>query len=368
MRELIAHALRTGLAYVDDVRTGEAPGRPLAGRLGWEADSRRRVSGREEVSRGCSRNPARLCADGSDSEGRRSAVARRIDSARAGTQIGSTVDVGCAANRSRYGATCVVRRGNPDREERAGKTPRYTVQRTIHCEDRRQRLTALRLWKVIGEHLGDDDIDGIDGSGPDGGGSPIGDGGPGIDDPDSGGSASPDRPLDLVDLLAMGPDGRSDDIQSTVSKHVQSLTSPAISEEFQVGSYYDADGHKAVAQPMSPAQGCSVWPRLAPSHLRRKRDARSELARKYIGKSVPPLYIQASVAEIRCKTRRRCQHNPLIFLHIRFRAQYRLTAQVRRRCLPASPSRHPALLWHDRSSSARLGCSTSTDCGCRAVR
>lgn len=35
VRELIAHALRTGLAYVDDVRTGEAPMFPLANRLGW---------------------------------------------------------------------------------------------------------------------------------------------------------------------------------------------------------------------------------------------------------------------------------------------------------------------------------------------
>ena len=181
-------------------------------------------------------------------------------------------------------------------------------------------MTALRLWKVIGEHLGDDDIDGIDGSGPDGGGSPIGDGGPGIDDPDSGGSASPDRPLDLVDLLAMGPDGRSDDIQSTVSKHVQSLTSPAISEEFQVGSYYDADGHKAVAQPMSPAQGCLVCGELAPftfdgnaMHVQCWLGSTSEKRAALVHSSV--------VAEIRCKTRRRCQHNPLIFLHIRFRAR-----------------------------------------------
>lgn len=35
VRELLGYALRQGLAYVDDVRTGECPPWPLAGRLGW---------------------------------------------------------------------------------------------------------------------------------------------------------------------------------------------------------------------------------------------------------------------------------------------------------------------------------------------
>ena len=30
-------------------------------------------------------------------------------------------------------------------------TPRYTVQRTLHCEDRRQRVTALRLRALLGD-------------------------------------------------------------------------------------------------------------------------------------------------------------------------------------------------------------------------
>nr|WP_256938414.1 telomere-binding protein [Rhodococcus qingshengii] len=264
VRELIAHALRTGLAYVDDVRTGEAPVRPLAGRLGWR---RTLVGDFQDVKK--YREDARgirlgyVLTDPTPRDGEAqllvesTALEQVLKSAAQSMSDAPQIDRGTAL-RALYDEGILIG------EERAGKTPRYTVQRTIHCEDRRQRLTALRLWKVIGEHLGDDDIDGMDDSGPTGGGSPIGDGGPGIDDPDSGGSASPDRPLNLVDLLAMGPDGRSDDIQSTVSKQVQSLTSPAISEEFQVGSYYDADGHKAVAQPMSPAQACLVCGELAP--------------------------------------------------------------------------------------------------------
>src|SRR5690606_27032616 len=35
VRELLTYALRQGIAYVDDVRTGECPPWPLAGRLGW---------------------------------------------------------------------------------------------------------------------------------------------------------------------------------------------------------------------------------------------------------------------------------------------------------------------------------------------
>ena len=35
VRELLAYALRQGIAYVDDVRDGKCPPWPLAGRLGW---------------------------------------------------------------------------------------------------------------------------------------------------------------------------------------------------------------------------------------------------------------------------------------------------------------------------------------------
>src|SRR3546814_20251992 len=43
-------------------------------------------------------------------------------------------------------------------EERKGRMPRYTVQRMIKCENRRQRMVVLRLHKLFGEYLDDFEV------------------------------------------------------------------------------------------------------------------------------------------------------------------------------------------------------------------
>lgn len=156
VRELVVHALRTGVAYVDDVRSGDAPEFPLAGRLGW----RRVLVGEYDLIRKY-RDEARGIRLGhvlTDPGPRDGEAQLLIDSTAleqvlklAGASMADTLqlDRGTAL-RALYDEGYLIA------EERAGKTPRYTVQRTIHCENRRQRVTALRLWSILGADEPDD--------------------------------------------------------------------------------------------------------------------------------------------------------------------------------------------------------------------
>ena len=157
--ELLRHALRTGLAFVDDVRDGEAPPWPLAGRLGW----RRVATGDTDTYPQKFRMEARGLRFGyvlHDPDGRDGGAQLLVDSTAleqvlksvAGTMADSLqLDRGTAI-RALYDEGVLIA------EERTGLTPRYTVQRTLHHENRRCRVTALRLWDLLGEEGPEDEL------------------------------------------------------------------------------------------------------------------------------------------------------------------------------------------------------------------
>ncbi|MCZ4570233.1 MULTISPECIES: telomere-binding protein [Rhodococcus] len=260
VRELIAHALRTGLAYVDDVRTGEAPAFPLANRLGW----RRTLVGEfqdvkkyREDARGIRLGYVLTDPTPRDGEAQllveSTALEQVLKAAAQSMSDAPQIDRGTAL-RALYDEGILIG------EERAGKTPRYTVQRTIHCEDRRQRLTALRLWKVLGD--GDDESHGTrpsdsDDTGPSGSDNTI--------NPGSGGEPIDESPTPypwqihrLSHVSATAKSSRGHDLQSSVLDHTQNLSVSAVPEEEPVTSYDDAEGYRAVAEPIYPAAPCSM--------------------------------------------------------------------------------------------------------------
>ncbi|MGN7157835.1 telomere-binding protein [Dietzia cercidiphylli] len=167
--DLLRHALVTGQAYVEDVRSGQAPPWPMASQLGWRRTLVPSGMGSEQLSRidpgrmrigyvlhdpGPRDGEAQLLIDPAGLEAiLKAAAATMTDDLQ--------IDRGTAMR-----ALCDEEILIP--ELRAGTTPRYTVQRSIHCEERRQRVVALRLWRVITAGGGDnpqpgegpDDIDG----------------------------------------------------------------------------------------------------------------------------------------------------------------------------------------------------------------
>lgn len=157
VRELICHALRSGLAYADDVRTGDAPPWPLAGRLGW----RRAVVGVDDVGGARYRMEARGVRFGyvlhNPHPGKEGVAQLLVESTALEQVLKATsltmadslqIDRGTAI-RALYDEGVLIA------EERTGMTPRYTVQRTLHCEEgRRQRVTSLRLGELLGDDPG----------------------------------------------------------------------------------------------------------------------------------------------------------------------------------------------------------------------
>ena len=247
VRELLAHALRTGLAYVDDVRTGEAPDRPLAGRLGWR---RTLVSDYQEIKK--YREDARgirlgyVLTDPGPRDGEaqlliESTALEQVLKAAATMSDAPQIDRGTAL-RALYDEGVLIA------EERAGKTPRYTVQRTIHCEERRQRMTALRLWAILGDGPDDGQIGIFDA-----------DGGP-DDSPD--GSTPSDIPgstsavADLATLFSVSNSDTSSTTDSSRADDAEATSDNSEQEDIPVGSYPDAEGHIAVAEHISPSVPC----------------------------------------------------------------------------------------------------------------
>ena len=166
-RELLAYALRQGIAYVDDVRTGECPPWPLAGRLGW----RRTVT--ETDSTGAphkyrlERNGVRLGYvmhdPGPKDRGRvlmcETTQLEAVLKAASATQAEKLEIDRNTACRALHDEQVLI----PDTSE--GRT-RHTIKCRIHAEDRDARMVTLHLDRVIGE---DDDLaddDGPDGQGP----------------------------------------------------------------------------------------------------------------------------------------------------------------------------------------------------------
>ena len=257
VRELLAHALRTGIGYIEDVRTGEAPDWPLAGRLGW----RRTPKGYDSVS-GETRYQA-------ESKGIRFGYLHDNRAAPGGCLellVQSTsIDQVLKATGTAMADAPQLDRGTALRalhdegvligEKRRNKPDRLTVQRTLHCEGLRTRLTALRLAEL----LGDDPAGGQD-SPPAAGDDGLGDG-PQADEVDGGGADGPgvtdEPPPPTYNLLDTFPfvDGSQQDDLACATPH-QGLTSPQ-HEELPVSTPHpDADGVEALAVITSDNQPC----------------------------------------------------------------------------------------------------------------
>lgn len=271
VREMLVHALATGVAYVDDVKSGDCPEWPLAGRLGW----RRTLMSSDELHGAKYRYDARGIKLGwvqtqasSQGEGCRqlflestAALEQVIQAVAKQMTDAPQMDRGTAV-RALYDEGILIA------EERAGKTPRFTVQRSIPCEDRRTRVTALRLDKLLGE--GDDPTldeggwpggpqDGSDGSGTSGRSDDGGGDNPGaVDQGDANGSVGGlwDDLFQTIDtsIDVSQPSG----LGSKTPNH-QDLTSPD-STESSMSTYTDLEGQAATLTQMAggPCLICSV--------------------------------------------------------------------------------------------------------------
>ena len=195
-RELLAYALRQGIAYVDDVRTGECPPWPLAGRLGWRRTvTETDMTGSPSKYR-LERNGIRLGYvmhdPGPKDRGRvlmcESTQLEAVLKAASATQAEKLEIDRNTACRALHDEHVLI----PDTSE--GRT-RHTVKCRIHAEERDARMVTLYLDRVI-----DEDGDDVDNGPNDGGDTPGGDG------PHDGPSGLGDHPGDDVDPADAGED------------------------------------------------------------------------------------------------------------------------------------------------------------------
>lgn len=261
VREMIAHALRTGLAFVDDVRTGDTPEWPLANRLGW----RRQVISSDDFGNHKYRSESRglklgwvMTEPDEFREGERcrqlylesTALEQILQIVGKQMADGLNIDRGTATR-------ALHEEGILIGEARKGTTPRLTVQRQIHCEERRARVTALRLDLVLDDEPDDEPpLPGGDfapgaGFGPDGADDDAGD--------DQDGPVLPGTtpaPAELFSTTPVEPptpdvdvsqrNGVASAIPTDPAELATSLLSPK--EETPVTSHPDADGHQALLE------------------------------------------------------------------------------------------------------------------------
>lgn len=171
VRELLAFALRQGIAYVDDVRSGECPPWPLAGRLGWrrtiisEASEQDSLPARYRLDRGQIRLGYVLHDPGPRERGRLlmcdSTQLEAVLKAAAGTQAERLEIDRATACRALHDEGVLIA------DESEGRV-RHTLKCRIYAEDRTARMVALDLDRVIGDDI-DEDSDPVDlGGGPQG--------------------------------------------------------------------------------------------------------------------------------------------------------------------------------------------------------
>jgi hypothetical protein len=243
VRELLVHSLRTGLAYVDDVRTGDAPPWPLAGRLGW----RRTQVGVDEIGQPKYKMEARgirlgyVMHDPGPKDGDPGGELRIESTAleqvlkAAGQQMsdGLQVDRGTAI-RYLYDEGILVAE-----HSKTTKAPRFTVKRTLHCEHRWDRMTTLRLTRLLGVDAGEEGRDEPPPTPPDDRG------------PEPAGAA----PADLFTDHA--PPVDSSQQAGLLSAPPQpGLTSPPPKEHDSMRTYADAEGTAALAEHMQGTAPC----------------------------------------------------------------------------------------------------------------
>ncbi len=156
VRELLAFALRQGIAYVDDVRTGQCPPWPLAGRLGWRQtvlDTDPHGINKVRNERSGMRLGYVLHNPTPRERGRllmcESTQLEAVLKAASATQAEKLeIDRTTACRALRDEGVLVV-------DESEGRT-RHTVHCAIYAEERSARMTALHLDKIIGDEPDDD--------------------------------------------------------------------------------------------------------------------------------------------------------------------------------------------------------------------
>lgn len=222
VRDLLSYALSSRLAYVSDVRGGMSPSWPLAAQLGWAKSTRDPDHDQYEPGRnflgwvlaepGLHEGEPQLLLDPAAFEAVLKAASSTMTS-------GITVDRSSALR-----ALC--EEGTLIPENRTGTTPRFTVQRKIHCEHRRKRVVALRLWDVI-DNTDDDNGFGIDG--------------PDITDPDGDGGAAAQWPT-FAELLG-GASVRTAPIDQTQTENT--TNDPQREDVAQVSAGTNAEAQTA---------------------------------------------------------------------------------------------------------------------------
>ena len=158
LRELIGHALRTQLAYVEDVRTGSEPPWPLASRLGW----RRQPIGYDQVTQEVKHryeprglrlgyvmhDPGARDGDCAQIYAEKEGLEQLLKDTAGKMTDGLQVDIGTTAR-------MLCDEGVLVPEISSSGAKRYTVKRTVHCENGRSaRFYVLRLHRLFGD---DDD-------------------------------------------------------------------------------------------------------------------------------------------------------------------------------------------------------------------
>ena len=165
VKELLAFALRQGIAYVDDVRSGECPPWPLAGRLGWRRSPVELDSYGQPSKYRLERNGMRLGYVLHDPDLRERGRVLMCDS----TQLEAVLKAasGTQAERLEIDRNTACRalqeEGVLIADDSEGRT-RHTIKCRLYAEERTARMVTLHLDKIIGED--GDPFDGSVGAGP----------------------------------------------------------------------------------------------------------------------------------------------------------------------------------------------------------
>ena len=258
--ELLAFALRQGIAYVDDVRTGQCPPWPLAGRLGWR-ETVLDVDGIGHPSKiRQERNGMRLgyvCHDPTPRERGRVLMCES-------TQLEAVLKAAGSHQAERLeidratATRALLDEGVLIYDHAEG---RDTVWCRVHAENRKARMITLHLDKIIGD-------DGEDGDG---------DYSNGWDSQDPDGTLGSVATPPAADAAAVVPTAGASDPHlvdsAQVSEHPGSLTEDhhpgvngsdqpqeeeaSVYEDFVSRSWTDRDGNVAWTQPHPAGDGGS---------------------------------------------------------------------------------------------------------------
>lgn len=260
VKELLTHALRSGIAYVEDVRDGGSPPWPLAGRLGW-----RRVSMGTDYTSGTEkwRSDARGIRFGyvlHDPNATERVAQILIDPSgldQVLKAVGSAMSDAPQLDRG-TAMRALYDEGVLIAEKNGARAPRLMVKRTLYCEGRSEvRIVALRLHELLGDPPESDDQY-TDDPGPADLSPPPPAAGPCDAEPRRGGDA-PTPDTGAAEAVPPATVGVDHSLQGflPLGQPTTGLTSPTIDdEEPSVAQYSDLDGVTAEPEIFTPPLPC----------------------------------------------------------------------------------------------------------------